>query len=100
MTQLSNPGLQSQKTKPPKTKAKEYGEDDDRAAGPSTLTGGRETEEYEENAVSDKFDQSDIDLDNISYSDSDKEVPFKQPKEVIEYLFNLEETNLFKINLI
>ena len=56
MTQLSNPGLQSQKTKPPKTKAKEYGEDDDRAAGPSTLTGGRETEEYDENAVSDKFD--------------------------------------------
>ena len=55
--------------------------------------------EENDGEISDQFDQSDIDL-NISYSDSDKEVPFKQPKEVIEYLFNLEETNLFKINLI
>ena len=75
MTQISNPGLQSQKTKPPKTRTREFGEDDDRAAGnPSTLT-GNETAEGDEEA-SDQFDQSDIDL-NISYSDSDKEVPFK-----------------------
>ena len=96
MTQISNPGFQSQKTKQPKVRQKEYGEDEE-PRGPSTLTGGKETEEND--VVSDQFDQSDIDL-NISYSDSDKEVPFKQPKEVIEYLFNLEETNLFKINLI
>ena len=56
----------------PKQRSKEYGEDDE-PRGPSTLTGGKETEE---DAVSDQFGQSDIDL-NISYSDSDKEVPFK-----------------------
>lgn len=73
MTQINNPGYQSQKTKAPKTRPKEFGEDDDRAAGnPSTLTGNETAEEE----VSDKFDQSDIDL-NMSYSDSDKEVPFK-----------------------
>jgi len=95
LTGLTNPGLQSMKTKPPRSKAKEYTEDEER--GVSALTGGP-TDDAED-AVSAQFENSDIDL-NISYSDSDKEVPFRQAKEVIEYLFNLEETNLFKINLI
>lgn len=43
------------------------------------------------------LDGSDIDL-NASYSDSDKEVPFKQSKEVIEYLFDLERQDRTEIN--
>ena len=51
MTQVSNPGpgFQSQKTKqPPKVRAKEYGEDEEAARGPSTLTGGKETDEADD----------------------------------------------------
>ena len=88
MTAVQNPGLQSQKTKGPKTK-KEFGED----AQPSATQSKEETNFREEN----QFDGSDIDL-NASYSDSDKEVPFKQSKEVIEYLFDLERQDRTEIN--
>ena len=86
MTAVQNPGLQSQKTKGPKTR-KEFGED----AQPSA------TQSKEEIKEENQFDGSDIDL-NASYSDSDKEVPFKQSKEVIEYLFDLERQDRTEIN--
>jgi len=42
---------------------------------------------------------SDIDLD-ADYSDDDDVVPFKTAKEVINYLHNLEDDNLFKVGVL
>jgi hypothetical protein len=43
-------------------------------------------------------DREDIDLQTAEYSDDDLEYHFKVP-DVIEYLFKIEEDNLFNINL-
>ena len=90
MTSVQNQGLQSQKTSKGVRSKKEFSEDQ---LGPAT---GAEKEEdvVEEGSF---LDGSDIDL-NASYSDSDKEVPFKQSKEVIEYLFDLERQDRTEIN--
>ena len=82
MTSVQNQGLQSQKTSKGIRSKKEFSEDQ---------LGNTAGAEREETPVQEEsyLDGSDIDL-NASYSDSDKEVPFKQSKEVIEYLFDLE----------
>jgi hypothetical protein len=43
------------------------------------------------------MDLQDIEIKDAEYSDDDEKIPFKE-KELIEYLFRLEETNLFDIN--
>ena len=40
---------------------------------------------------------SEIDFDD-NYSDDDENIPFKNPKEVINYLHALEDDNLFKVD--
>lgn len=44
------------------------------------------------------FEDSDIDF-NAEYSDDDFEVRI-QEKEIMDFLFKLEENNLFKMNLL
>lgn len=47
-----------------------------------------------------KFERaSDIDFD-AEYSDDDDQLPFKSAKEVITYLHNLEDDNLFKVTVL
>lgn len=40
----------------------------------------------------------DIDLQNAEYSDDDEKIYFNE-KELIEYLFKIEDDNLFNVNL-
>ena len=43
-------------------------------------------------------DNEDIDLQIVDYSDEDDVIPFKE-KELIEYLFKIEDDNLFNVKL-
>jgi len=45
------------------------------------------------------MDLENIDIQNAEYSDDDDQIYFSN-KELIEYLFKIEENNLFNINLV
>lgn len=43
-------------------------------------------------------EREDIDLQNAEYSDDDEDMYFKE-KDLIDYLFKIEDENLFNVNL-